>query len=48
MLFALLGLVGMGNLSSWYYRLRRARPPELEIEPVLSDWPGLCIHQPRP
>ncbi|HZD55351.1 MAG TPA: glycosyltransferase family 2 protein [Anaerolineales bacterium] len=46
MLFAVFSLIGGEGLAEWYYRFRRARPPALDFEPGVTEWPGLCFsHQ---
>ena len=43
-LYALLDLMGAGQLANWYYFFRRNRRPSIIDYPGLVGWPGLCFN----
>jgi hypothetical protein len=44
-LYAMLGLLGVRNLDSFYARFQDARRPDWRSTADLDNWPGLCFKQ---
>jgi glycosyltransferase involved in cell wall biosynthesis len=44
-LYAVFGMLGVGNLDKIYARFQDSRRPDLSGVPDLENWPGLCLSQ---